>query len=106
MAHSLNISQAAYSKIENMQTKLTVERLYLISDILDVCISKLLDLKLVNQLNQTNQDNSVGYLQQIDKYYNDNKELYDKILSHYENNIQSKDAIILELKNQINIMKK
>jgi len=36
MAHMLDISQVAYSKIEKNETKLTVERLFKIAEILEL----------------------------------------------------------------------
>lgn len=38
MGHMLNISQVAYSKIEKGETKLSVDRLYKIAEILEVSI--------------------------------------------------------------------
>ena len=45
MAHLLEISQVAYSKIEKNETKLTVERLYKIAEILETKIEDVLDIK-------------------------------------------------------------
>lgn len=42
IAHHLNISQAAYSKIENGKTQLTIQRLFQITEILDISIIFLL----------------------------------------------------------------
>ncbi|MEN0081120.1 helix-turn-helix transcriptional regulator [Flavobacterium lindanitolerans] len=55
MAEKLNISQKTYSRIESGQVKLDIERLYQISDILEVEPSDLLD----NETNVFNYYNKV-----------------------------------------------
>jgi transcriptional regulator with XRE-family HTH domain len=52
MAHELSITPAAYRKTETGETKLTVERLFQISEILNASLSELLDIGNVFQ--QTN----------------------------------------------------
>jgi transcriptional regulator with XRE-family HTH domain len=47
MAHRLHISQNAYSKIEIGQTKLTVDRLFQLAEVLDVPAINLLDIPKV-----------------------------------------------------------
>lgn len=94
MAYELGLSLSAYNKIEKQQTKLTVERLYIISIVLDVEISELLGINTKYQLNQTNKDSSTGYLQQIDNFHQENREVYEKL-------IQSKDEQIIMLKKMI-----
>lgn len=51
-AHELNISQAAYSKLEKNETKLTVERLYKLAEILETPVADLLDVQAKNIYNQ------------------------------------------------------
>ena len=41
MAHELDISQVAYSKIEKLETKLSVERLFKIAEILEVKVGEI-----------------------------------------------------------------
>jgi transcriptional regulator with XRE-family HTH domain len=43
LAYKLNISQNAYSKIELGYTKITVERLFQIADVLEISAGELLD---------------------------------------------------------------
>jgi transcriptional regulator with XRE-family HTH domain len=91
MAHELSITPAAYRKIETGETKLTIERLFKISEILDVALNDLLDVgKEVFQ--QTNNETAIGYQQKIENFYQENKEVYEKLL-------QSKDEQIALLKN-------
>lgn len=101
IAHELDISQVAYSKLEKNETKLTVERLYKLAEILGVEVSELLDLKATNQFNQTNKENSTGYLQQIEHFYQENKEQNQKIVELYEARIQDKDRLIVRLEQML-----
>jgi transcriptional regulator with XRE-family HTH domain len=94
MALEMNISQVSYSKLENGITKLTVERLFRIAEILEVDICVLLGIEQKYLLNETNKDNSTGYLQQIDNFYQENKEVYEKL-------IQTKDEQITFLKEML-----
>ncbi|WP_438965060.1 helix-turn-helix domain-containing protein [Flavobacterium sp.] len=105
VASMLNISQVAYSKIESNKTKLTVERLYSISDILEVSVSKILGISTKNELIQTNRDSSTGYLQQIDNFYQESKEQNTKIIELYEERLKDKDIIIDQLQKLINATK-
>lgn len=97
LAHELDISQAAYSKLEKNDTKLTIERLYKIAMILEVDISELLDIKHSNQFNQTNKENATRYLQKIEHFYQENKEQNQKIIELYEARIKDKDKLIERL---------
>lgn len=55
MANRLGISQNAYSKIERDETKLTLERLYDITEILEISVYKLLpERKSGNAINLSN----------------------------------------------------
>jgi len=101
MAHMLDISQAAYTKIERQQTKLSVERLYKIAEILEVEVAEILEIKTTNQLNQTNKDNATGYLQQIENFFNENKDQYEKIIAHYDKSLEQKDNLIASLNTQL-----
>jgi transcriptional regulator with XRE-family HTH domain len=90
MAHELSITPAAYRKIETGETKLTVERLFRISDILKVSLLDLLEIGN-DVFQQTNHDTATGYQQKIENLYQENKEVYEKLL-------QSKDEQIILLK--------
>lgn len=106
MAHMLDLSQVAYTKLEKGQTKLTLERLYKIAEILEVEVGNLLDIESNNQLNQTNKDYSTGYLQQIENFHQENKDQNEKIVTLYEARLKDKDLLIEELKRVIDILKK
>lgn len=106
MADELHISQAAYSKIEKNETKLTVDRLYQIADILEAPVYELLDSTPNNIYNQQNfYDASVGY-QDIQNLYQENKDKTEKIESLYEERLKDKDKMILQLQEIITTLKK
>ena len=97
MTHDLHITPAAYRKIETGETKLTVERLFKIADILESPFTDFLDLEK-DILNQHNHDNENVYQQKIDNFYQENKEVYEKL-------IKAKDEQIQLLMEQINFYK-
>ncbi|UKB82214.1 helix-turn-helix transcriptional regulator [Chryseobacterium sp. MEBOG06] len=106
MAEELHISQAAYSKIEKNETKLTVDRLYQIAEILKVPVYGLLDTIPNNIYNQQNfYDTSVGH-QEIQNLYQENKDKTGKIESLYEERLKDKDKMIEQLQSLINLIKK
>jgi len=97
MAYALDLSPSAYTKIERMDTKLTVERLYKIADILETNIGELID-QPNKTYNQTNNDNATGYLQDIETLNTENKETIQKLLD-------TKDMLILQQKEEIKFLK-
>lgn len=101
IAHALDISQVAYSKLEKNETKLTVERLYNLAEILEVHVGDLLDIKSTNQFNQTNKENTTGYLQQTANFYQDSKDQNDKIIKLYESRLEDKERLIIQLEKLI-----
>lgn len=94
MAHELNLTPAAYRKIETGETKLTVERLFKISNILDLPISDFLDLNkdILNQYNH--HDNQNVFQQKVHNFYQEDKDVYKELL-------KSKDDQIMLLKQMI-----
>ena len=92
MSDELKITPAAYHKIETGKTKLTVERLFKIAEILDEKVSALLEADSTI-FNQTNLDNATGYQYQqtIENLFQENKEVYERLIA-------SKDEQINHLK--------
>ena len=90
MAVNLGISQAAYTKLENKETKLTVDRLYKIAEILENKNEKLLDLNTNKIYQQEFKDQSTNY-QEIQNLYQENKDVYERL-------IESKDEQIVFMK--------
>lgn len=98
MAHELKISQTAYSKIEKNETRLTVERLFEIAEILEVSVSELLDKNSsITYSQQEFFDNSIGH-QQIENYYQENRETLANLLA-------SKDEIIEKQQKEIEFLR-
>ena len=92
MAVELDLTTAAYRKIETGETKLTLERLFKISDILELPVGELLAIeKSVNQ--QVNNGNSNVYNQKIDHFYQENREITEQL-------IKAKDELIAQLKQE------
>jgi transcriptional regulator with XRE-family HTH domain len=75
MAEQMNLTQSAYAKIENTETKLTVDRLNEIYKILEIDIAKLLEQKTHNIYNIYN--NEIGNIENINI---ENKELLKELL--------------------------
>jgi transcriptional regulator with XRE-family HTH domain len=86
MANELSITPAAYRKIEIGETKLTVERLFQISEILSCPLSDLLEIDNA-VFQQTNSANATGYLQQVANFYQENKEVYEKLIASKDEQI-------------------
>lgn len=98
MAHELDITAAAYRKIETGETKLSVERLMKIADILEAKLEELLDLKADKIYQQEFKDNSNNY-QEFQNLHQENKEVYQEL-------IKSKDDQIALLKEQVAFLTK
>ena len=96
MAHELNMSQPAYSKIEKNETKLSVERLFEIANILETPVEKFLEINPNNVYNQDLKDNAVGH-QEVQTMHQDNKEKSEKIEILYEARLKDKDLMINQL---------
>ena len=93
MAHQLNVNQSTYAKMENSSTKITIDKLFSVAQLLETDISEILDLKNQTIYNQDLKDNSVGH-QQVENLYQENKEVYQELL-------KAKDEQIALLKEQI-----
>ncbi len=86
MANVLDISQASYARIENEDTKVTVDRLYNIAKILDKSVIDFFDSEKMVIQNQTNNEGAYGngYVQNL---HIENKEIYEKLLEAKEQQI-------------------
>lgn len=86
MAIELGISQGAYTNLENNESKLSVERLLKISQILEKPVYYFFGVNPNNIYNQQHSQSPIGH---IDNLYQDNKEAYAKLSEAYEANIKS-----------------
>lgn len=100
MAMELNVSAAAYRKIEFNQTKLTVEKLYRIAEILEIDVALLLELKSKTEMHQTNKDQSTGYLQQIENFHQENRETSENFIKALQAEIMFLRGLVGERLNQ------
>ena len=98
MAHELSITPAAYRKIETGETKLTIERLFRISEILEAPLPDLLEVG--NLFQQTNHESATGFqkIEKIENFYQENKEIYEKLLQSKEEQI----ALLKSLLEKVN----
>lgn len=103
MATNLDLSQAAYSKIEKGETKLSIERIYKIAEILDSSVEELMGFQ--SKYSQEIKDNehfTVIAHQEVENLFQENKQISDKLIRHLEDLVQTKDQIIKELESKLN----
>ncbi|MEZ4906700.1 MAG: helix-turn-helix transcriptional regulator [Saprospiraceae bacterium] len=86
IASRLNISQSAYTKIENGITKLDIERITELSKILEVDISELLsnEENRTNNYNNSKLTNSPGF---VENYHVGIKEAYEQTIKSLKEEI-------------------
>lgn len=101
MAQELGISQSAYTNLENNESKLSIERLIKLSEILDKPTYYFFKATPNNIYNQNLAENSVGYQQhRVDKLYQENKGTYDRLAKSYEatiHNLKEEVAFLRQL---------
>lgn len=99
MADDLNLSHSAYYKLENNQSRLTVERLIEISKILNTSVSDLFDESSTRIYNQNNnKDSTVIAHQEFENFIEKDKELTNKIINTLEEEIK-------HLKSEVNFLR-
>ncbi len=89
MADELDLSHSAYYKLENNQSRLTVERLIEISKILNTSLSDLFNepsTKIYNQHN--NKDSTVIAHQEFEHFNEKDKQLTEKMINVFEEEIK------------------
>jgi transcriptional regulator with XRE-family HTH domain len=96
MADELGITVSGYRKIVVGETKLSVERLIKISEILNVSLLDLLNLDK-NVLTQNNNNNESVYQQKIDNFYQTNKEVFEVMLKSKDDQIAVLNNVIEKL---------
>jgi len=89
MSDELNITPSAYRRIENGDTNLSVVRLFKIAEFLEEKASFFLD-ETENVSNQNSNDNSTDnqYQRKIDNFFQENKEVYEKLIASKEEQIE------------------
>lgn len=96
MASVLEISVSAYNKLERNETTLSVERLLSITNILEIPLSEMLEIKTGENSNQDLKDFSVEKMLTL---YQENKDKTKKIEELYYDLLKEKDETIIVLKN-------
>lgn len=94
VANVLNISQASYARLENEDTKVTVDRLYKIAEILDSNIIDFFDTDRITIENQSNYEGSYGLVYNLTV---ENKEAYEKLLKSKDEQIDLLNKMIEKL---------
>lgn len=79
MAINLGISQTAYTKIERKETKLTVERLQKIAEILDVKLDELLESEPQSFYQGIHHNDFVTAISH--HLHQENREIYEKLIA-------------------------
>jgi transcriptional regulator with XRE-family HTH domain len=74
--------------LENSKTKLSVDRLFQIAELLKVPVTELLNTSPATTYNQNNSDNATGYIQQIENLYQDKKNTYHILIDKLNEEIQ------------------
>jgi len=105
MAEELSLSVPAYRKLEIGETKLSVERLFQISMILEVPVEELLELN-GERMVQNNYHNDAVYQQKIEHFYQENKEITEQLIKAKDELIRVKDTFIAELQREIEYLRK
>jgi len=100
MANKLNISQASYARIESQETKLSIDRLQEIANILDTNIFAFLDSSKLTIQTQTNNEGAYGN-GYVENLHVENKEIAQKLVQTLENENQHLKAEIEFLRSSI-----
>lgn len=89
MAHQLNMSQPAYSKIEKNETSLSVDKLYKIAEILETPVEKFLEIPVKNYKQDIHNNENVTAVahQEVENLHQNNKELQEKLILTLETEI-------------------
>lgn len=100
VAKELDLSTSAYRKIETGETKLTVERLKQLAEVLETPIEDFLEIDAQKNFNQEIKEQSTGNqgFNNDNRVYNENSELSKKLIAMYEDQIK-------DLKNQVEYWK-
>jgi len=104
MGFELGISDSAYRKIENNQSKLSLENFLKIAKTLEVTANELLDEKPHNEYNQSNNDQAQGTFighQEFQNFYQENKEITFKLIDSLEAHVKHLQEENSFLRNQL-----
>jgi len=91
MAVELDMSPSAYNKLEQNVTNLSLERFLRIIEILRMPITDAFDIKTGDILHQDLKDHAIG---KVETLYQENKEVYEKLLQSKEAQIELLQSIV------------
>lgn len=97
IAKMLDISPSAYNKIENQNTKLTMERFLELQQILNIEFSEVFEIKPKNIYNQDLKEHAVGH-QEVENLYHDNQELTNQFIESLQEEIKFLKGLLKESK--------
>jgi len=89
VANELNISTATYQKVEKGDTKLSVERLSQIAEILQTPVDRFFGTKPPTAFYQNNNHDigTITAIQDVENYYQENRETTQKLIQTMEHEI-------------------
>ncbi len=87
VAEMLEMSVSGYNKIENNLSNISLVRLLEIQKVLGVPITELLEIKPNTLYQQNIKDNAIGYQQEVQHLYQENKEIVNQLVIAYQNEI-------------------
>ena len=99
MASELNITQSNYGRLEKNDNRLTAPKLLKIAQILNVSVSYLFNEQTSKVINQQHNDAPSAY--NVENLYQDNKEIYDKLISSNKDQIMNLKEEIQFLRGQL-----
>jgi len=99
MASELDITQSNYGRLEKNDNRLTAPKLLKIAQILNVSISYLFNEQTSKVIHQQHNDSPSAY--NVENLYQDNKEIYDKLINSHKNQIVNQKEEIQFLRNQL-----
>jgi len=85
LASSLSISQSAYAKIEQGKTRIDIERLLKIAELLNEDVVNLLNNESGNTVHFHGGENHKGFVETL---YESNKDLYEQQISHLKGEVE------------------
>ena len=95
MGDALNLSESGYRKIEENESSLSLERFLQIAKELKVSARELVELETKRDYHQHNHEKGtfIGH-QEFENYYQENKEMTNKLINSYEENKEMTNKLI------------
>jgi transcriptional regulator with XRE-family HTH domain len=104
MAERIHLSEKAWQNIENGITRLDIERLQQIAEVLEMSMMDLVNNQETLYIHQTNNDNSSPQIgdNNVVNHYEAEKQLYDKLLAEKDERIKFLMEELAVVKGQLN----